>query len=304
MVMRTMDAISERFQNVYSSGENDGLASYEISPLRKFGVGDSLWDWINHEPTRLNPRRRIQEYQHQYGPIVLDRNVSSVRPADVRTAFPTAFMRLLSLCEVFYKEDGLTTYYPDTFQVAVALREVHQILAMGAGNAAPQLTFAARVETLMMQLMLSYSELRAFLHVREMVPYDEAWMASVDAMKDLQRWQEPSISISHHRDLAVYGERIIASIRLGDWTAGDETNSRNWMLHYRNAIKRFAFAYRAISGAELGAGNGWAATRAVLAGDGRPGGLPGRSQTRPALGFAESPGQFAPRLSKRGRLID
>jgi hypothetical protein len=300
MLMRTMDAVCARFQNIYNVGENDGLASYEISPL--WPLGDLLWDWINHESTRLNPRRRIQEYQHQYGPSTLDRNVLGVRAADVRTAFPEAFMNLLNLCEEFYKQDNQTTVIADAFPALVALREVHQILAMGAGNAAPQLTFAARVETLMMQLMLAQPELRAFLRVREMVPYDEAWMGPVDAMKDLQGWQHRSIS--HYRDLAVYGERIALSIRLADWTAGDENNAKNWLRVHKNAIRRVIHAYRAISDVELVASNGRLPTRAALAGDGRAGMLRGRQQALPELGFAESPGQITPRLASRSRLID
>lgn len=300
MLMRTMDAVCARFQNIYNRGENDGLASYEISPL--WPLGDLLWDWSNHEPTRLNPKRRIQEYVHQYGPSTLDRNILGSRVADVRTAFPAAFMNLLNLCEEFYKEDNQTTVIADAFPTLVALREVHQILAMGAGNAAPQLTFAARVETLMMQLMLAQPELRAFLRVRDMVPYDEAWMGQVDAMKDLQGWDDHSIS--YYRDLAVYGERILLSVRLGDWTVGHEDNAKHWARRHKHAIRRVIHAYRAISGAELAASSRLPPARPALVGDGRAGMLRGRQQPRPELGFAESLGRITPQLTSRGRLID
>jgi hypothetical protein len=300
MVMRTMDAVCARFQNIYNSGENDGLASYEISPL--WPLGDLLWDWINHEPTRLNPMRRIQEYQHQYGQTVLGQDAIGFRAADVRTAFPRAFINLLNLCEEFYKEDSQTTVIADAFPTLVALREVHQILAMGAGNAARPMAFAARVETLMMQLMLAQPELRAFLHVREMVPYDEAWMGQVDAMKDLQGWQDQSIS--HYRDLAVYGERILLSIRLADWTAGHEDNAKNWLRVHKNAIRRFAHAHRAISGVELAPASRRPSARAALVGDGRAGMLRGRQQARSELSFAENLRRITPQLTSRGRLID
>jgi hypothetical protein len=42
MVMRTMEAISARFQNIYLRGENDGLSNYESSPAarpRRFFLG-------------------------------------------------------------------------------------------------------------------------------------------------------------------------------------------------------------------------------------------------------------------------
>jgi hypothetical protein len=299
MLMRTMDAVCARFQNIYNRGENDGLASYEISPL--WPLGDLLWDWINHEPERLNATRRAQEHQHQYG-TEPDRNAFGVRVADARSTFPNAFMRLLTLCEEFYWEDSQTTVIADAFPVRIALRDVHQILAMGAGNAAPQLTFAARVETLMMQFMLAQPELRAFLHVREMVPYDEAWMGQVDAMKDLQGWQQHSIS--HYRDLAVYGEQIVLSIRLADWTQADEDRAKNWLRHYKNAVKRFIYAYRSISGVDLGATNDRPATRAAFGSSDRQRTLRGQSQARRELGFSETVGQLTPGVSNRVRQID
>ncbi len=301
-LMRTMDAISARFQNIYNSGENDGLSNYESSPLRP--LSDFFWGWINNESSRLNARRRIQEYKHQYGPSALDGAASGVEAADVRTAFPDAFINLMSLCEAFYWEDSQTTVIADAFPVLFGLRQVHQILAMGAGNTAPQLTFAARVETLMMQLMLAQPELRAFLRIREMVPYDEDWQASVDAMIDLQGWKQPLIS--QHNDCAKFGERILLSIRLADWTVGTEDNARNWLREHREAIHRFMYAQRAISSSDPVSAKVWPA-RAALTLDKRPA-ISGRQQrAHPELGFGAQPGQrlaqnsveFAARLPTR-----
>jgi hypothetical protein len=305
MLMRTMAAISARFQNIYISGENDGLSNYESSPLRR--LSDFFWGWIEHEPMRLNANRRIQEYKHHYGPCALDGAVSGVQAADVRTAFPDAFMNLMSLCEAFYKEDNQTTVIADAFPVLFGLRQVHQILAMGAGNTAPQLTFAARVETLMMQLMLAQPELRAFLRVRDMVPYDEDWQASVDAMIDLQGWQQPSTT--QHNDCAKFGEQILLSIRLADWTVGDEANARNWLRQNREAIRRFMYAQRAISPVDLAGAGGWQAPRPALTpAESRPAISGTRRRAFPELGsgthheqkFVQESGQFAPRLPNRG----
>jgi hypothetical protein len=308
MLMRTMDAISARFQNIYNSGENDGLSNYESSPLRP--LSDFFWGWINTESVRLNARRRIQEYKHQYGPTTLDGSVLGVQAADVRTAFPDAFMNLMSLCEAFYWEDNQTTVLADAFPVLFGLKQVHQILAMGAGNTAPQLTFAARVETLMMQLMLAQPELRAFLRVREMVPYDEDWQASVDAMIDLQGWQQPSTT--QHNDCAKFGEEILLSIRLADWTAGTEAEARNWLRDHREAIRRFTYAQHAISGPDLVAANSSGAPRAALAHDSRRAVPRGPQRAYPELGFGAYSGQgfeqnlrqFAPRLPNRGQRKD
>ncbi|HUB50208.1 MAG TPA: carboxypeptidase-like regulatory domain-containing protein [Acetobacteraceae bacterium] len=303
MMMRTMDAVCDRFENDLKPGENDALTGYELTPL--WGLSDFFWDWISHEPTRLSPKRRIQEYEHEYGPTSLGQGIAGLRSADVRSAFPAAFTNLLNLCEVFYKEDNQTTVIADAFPALVGLREVHRILAMGAGNAAPQLTFAARVETLMTQLTLAQPELADFLRTRKMVPYDEAWMGQVDAMKDLQGWGQPSIS--NYRDLAVYGERILLSIRLGDWTVGDEDNARNWLRHHRNAIKRFNFARNAIAD-----GNGMAAAiterpaaRIALPGDGRQAMLRGRpQQAAPRLDAPQAPLRYAPGAPTRSRQFE
>lgn len=300
MMMRTMDAVCDRFENDLKPGENDALMGYELTPL--WGLSDFFWDWIKHEPTRLSQKRRVQEYEHEYGPTSLGRSIADLRPADVRNTFPAAFTNLLNLCEIFYKEDNQTTVIADAFPVLVALREVHRILAMGAGNAAPQLTFAARVETLMTQLMLAQPELGDFLRRRKMVPYDEAWMGQVDAMKDLQGWGQPSIS--HYRDLAVYGERIVLSIRLGDWTAGDEDNARNWLRHHRNAIKRFNFARNAIADPNnlATAISDRAAARIAVQSDGRQALLRGRpQQAAPRLDAPQDPPRYAPGLLTRPR---
>jgi hypothetical protein len=301
MLMRTMEAISARFQNIYNRGENDGLANYESSPLR--ALGDFFWGWINSETTRLNPRRRVQEYKHQYGPTALEGALGSVQTADVRSAFPDAFMNLMGLCEEFYKEDNQTTVIADAYPVLFGLRQVHQMLAWGMGNVAGPLTYAARVETLISQLVLAQPEVRAFLRVREMVPYDEAWQASVDAMVDLQGWRQPTIT--QHNDCARFGERILLSIRLADWTAGDETTARNWLRDNREAIRRFMYAQRAVTNPEFAATTSWSTPRPALAADNRRG--ISREPRRPEIGFSAQPeftpsrnlGQFAPRLPNR-----
>ena len=60
-----------------------------------------------------------------------------------------------------------------------------------------------------------------------MVDYPEPWMDSVETMKSLQGWTDTSIL--HFRDMALYGEKILLSVRYGAWT--DEIhpeNAANW----------------------------------------------------------------------------
>ena len=67
----------------------------------------------------------------------------------------------------------------------------------------------------MQQWMLARPEIREFLQSRAMVPYTEAWMPQVDTMKTLQGWTD--VTVTHFRDLGVFGEQILLSIRYGDW---------------------------------------------------------------------------------------
>jgi hypothetical protein len=152
--------------------------------------------------------------------------------------------------------------------------------------------------------VLAQPEVRAFLRVREMVPYDEAWQASVDAMIDLQRWRQPTIT--QHNDCARFGERILLSIRLADWTAGGEDNARNWLRDNREAIRRFMYAQRVVTNTDFSATTSWSAPRPALAHDNRRG-IP-REPRQPQIGFgaqleftlSRNMGQFVPRLPKRG----
>ncbi len=101
-----------------------------------------------------------------------------------------------------------------------ALREVHLILSEGAHNQYGDLPWVARQEMLMQQWILARPEFREFLPTRIMVAYPESWMDRVDAMKRLQNWTDTSVR--HFRDLGIMGEKILLSIRFGNWS--DITN--------------------------------------------------------------------------------
>ena len=48
-----------------------------------------------------------------------------------------------------------------------------------------------------------------------MVPYKEAWMPQVDSMKTMQGWSD--VVVTHFRDLGVFGEQILLTIRWYNW---------------------------------------------------------------------------------------
>ncbi|MGH8549553.1 MAG: hypothetical protein ACRERU_13325 [Methylococcales bacterium] len=127
---------------------------------------------------------------------------------------------------------------------------MHLILAEGAHNQFGDLPWTARREMLIMQWILARPEMKEFLRGRYMVPYQEPWMGAVDDMKRLQGWTD--VTITHFRELGVYGEQILLSIRYGDWIdINDQDQAKNWARSWRPEIQRYMHAYHAVSGADL-----------------------------------------------------
>ena len=248
MLAQSMNAVTRRFQNVRGMGDRDPLAHLEIDPLRP--MNNLIWGVIQDEIRRLSVKRRAYEYEHQYGLSLYGKAVREMRPADSRSKFLEGFHNLLHLCSVFFKEDNDTTVIADGYPLLNALKEVHLLLAQGAHNQFGDLPWTARAEMMLQQWMLARPELRDFLQSRAMVPYKEAWMPQVDTMKTLQGWSD--VTITHFRDLAVYGEQILLSVRYGDWIAiMDEDSAKNWARYWRPEIQGYLHAYRAATGVDL-----------------------------------------------------
>ena len=248
MLMQTINAVTQRFQNIRAIGDRDPLANLEIDPLRP--LNNLMWGYIQDEPNRLTVRRRAFEYLHEYGLMLYGRATSGIQPADSRSRFLEAFHYLLYQSAVFFKEDFQTTVIADGFPLLNALKEVHLILAQAAHNAFGDLPWTARVETLLVQFMLARPEMRGFFQSRAMVPYKEAWMPQVDAMKALQGWTD--ISVTPFRDLAVYGEQLLLSARYGDWIGvNDEDSAKNWARYWRPEIQGYLHAYRQLTNVDL-----------------------------------------------------
>jgi hypothetical protein len=247
-LVQTMNAISWRFQNRRGPGDRDPLASMEIDPLRP--LSNIVWGYVADEEHRLSVARRSYEYAHAYGLTLLGKAVPEVMPADSRPRFIEALHNLLHLCSVFYKEDDDTTVVADGFPVLNALKEVHLLLTQGASNQYGDLGWTARLEMLMQQWILARPEFREFLPRRIMVDYPEAWMPSVEAMKTLQGW--PSASVLHFRDLAIYGEQILLSVRFEAWPRIiDAQDAANWARYWRPEVQNYAYAYRAVTGVDV-----------------------------------------------------
>lgn len=250
MLTHTMHAIARRFQNKRSHRDTDPLANFDLDPLRP--LNNLVWGYIQDGINRLTPARRAFEYDHEYGLSLFAAGGAKLQTADSRSYFIAAFHNLLYKCSIFYKEADNLFKVPDAFPVLNALREVHLLLAEGAGNQFGDLPITARSEMLIEQYILSRPEIREFLGGRIMVPYDEPWMDRVDAMKSIQGW--PGASVSYFRDLAVFGEEIVLSIR---WISWSQVNNRDiakeWALIFRNAVQRYLFCYQAVTGIDLSA---------------------------------------------------
>ena len=247
-LVQTMNAITWRFQNRRGSRDQDPLASLEMDPLRP--LNNFIWGYIQDEEHRLTVVRRAYEYAHHYGLTLLGKAVPVVRGADNRSRFIEAFHNLMHLCSVFYKEDDDTTVVADGFPLLNGLKEVHLLLTQGASNQYGDLPWTARQEMLMQQWLLARPEFREYLPRRVMVDYPETWMHSVETMKGLQGWS--SASVLHFRDLAVFGEQIVLSIRFEAWPSIIESqNAANWARYWRPEIQGYIYAYRAATSVDL-----------------------------------------------------
>jgi hypothetical protein len=248
MLVQSLNALCLRFQNKRGPRERDPLANLRLDPLRPLNT--LMWGYIQDELSRLTVARRAYEYDHEYGLCLVGKAVPDIRTVDSRSKFLEAFHNLLYVTNRFYKEADDTTIRADAFPVLNALKELHLILAQGAHNQFGDLPWTARVEMLIQKWLLARPEIREFLGGAPMVPYKESWMAHADSMKMLQGWTD--VSVSHYRDLGVYGEQILLSVRYADWIDIDHpASANNWALYWRPEIQSYIHSYRAVTGVDL-----------------------------------------------------
>jgi hypothetical protein len=249
-LVQGLNMIALRFQNRRAPDDSNPLAHLTLDPLRP--LSNFIWGYIQDEFQRLTVVRRAYEYDHHYGLSLVGKAVPELRTADSRSKFLPAFHELLFRATVFFKDDDDTTRIADAFPTLRALREVHLLLAEGAHNQFGDLPWTARVEMLVQQWLLARPEMRDFLQSRPMVPYAEQWMPQMDTIKKLMDWTD--ISVTQFRDLAVFAEQLLLSIRYGDWIdINDPQVAANWARYWRPEIQSYIHAYHAITGVDLAA---------------------------------------------------
>jgi hypothetical protein len=82
-------------------------------------------------------------------------------------------------------------------------------------------------------------------------------------MKKVQGWTDTSVL--HFRNLAVFGEQVLLSVRYGAWsTVNDPVQGTNWARFWRPEIQGYVHAYRSVTGADLTTGSVNATLPSVL----------------------------------------
>ncbi|MBX2889909.1 MAG: hypothetical protein KF734_03215 [Saprospiraceae bacterium] len=251
MMVQGLNAVSRRFQNIRGPGKIDPLANLEIDPLRP--LNNLMWGYIQDHQHRLSVRRRAYEYNHHYGITLKGEAAKDMRFADPRSKFIEAFHTLLNLVSRFYKQADDMTVQPDGFPILNGLRETHLILSEGAHNQYGDLPSTARAEMLMEQWLLARPEFREFLPTRIMVAYPEPWMDRVAALNQLLG--HTKTSVLHFNYLAIFGEKILLSIRFGNWADPSNRSSAaaSWANFWRLEIQGYIHSYRAVTGVDLSA---------------------------------------------------
>lgn len=251
MMVQGLNAVSRRFQNIRGPGKIDPLANLEIDPLRP--LNNLMWGYIQDHQHRLSVRRRAYEYNHHYGITLKGEAAKDMRFADPRSKFIEAFHTLLNLASRFYKQADDMTVQPDGFPILNGLRETHLILSEGAHNQYGDLPSTARAEMLMEQWLLARPEFREFLPTRIMVAYPEPWMDRVAALNQLLG--HTKTSVLHFNYLAIFGEKILLSIRFGNWADPSNRSSAaaSWANFWRLEIQGYIHSYRAVTGVDLSA---------------------------------------------------
>jgi len=247
MLVQGINALTLRYQNRRPIGR-DPLTRCDISPLRP--LNNIFWGYIQRENDRLSVVRRAYEYDHHYGLRLGGQAIPRMAPADSRSQFIEAFHRLLGEAARYYRTSMDTTMNADGFPILNSLRELHLVLAEGAHNQFGDLPTTARAEMLIQQWILARPEIRDFLGGRPGVPYPERWMPHTETLRQMMGWNDTTIR--HYRDLAVYGERLLLSIRYLPWsTINDGDIAKVWAQYWRQEVQAYLHSYRAVTGVDL-----------------------------------------------------
>jgi len=98
-----------------------------------------------------------------------------------------------------------------------------------------------------------------FLRGRIMVPYPAEFMGRIDVMRRLQSWGDTSFRYFY--ELAAFGERLLLSIRYGDWSnVTSEDSAKNWANYWRQEVQGYVHSYRVVTGVDLADTNAEPAT--------------------------------------------
>ena len=248
MLMQTMNAISRRFQNVRPPAIAIPCCNWKS--IRCVPSTTCSGATSRTSPTVCRSSAAPTSTRTSTGFRSTAKRCHHVRPADTRSKFLEAFHNLLHLALGLLQGRHDTTVIADGYPLLNALKDVHLMLAQGAHNQFGDLPWTARAEMLLAQFILARPEIRDFLQSRVMVPYKEPWMPQVDTMKTMQGWTD--VTVTHFRDLGVYGEQLLLSIRYGDWIdVNNEDSAKNWARFHKEAVYAYINANRIATGVDI-----------------------------------------------------
>ena len=244
-----MNAIGWRFQNRTPRGRGrDPLLGLDVDPLRP--LNNLLWGWCRTSSTGSPPCAARTSTTTTTGwrcPPSPGRRCAGPTPGRGSWRRSTTCWHG-PRCSSSYDDD--TTHIADGFPVLNALKETHLLLTEGAHNQYGDLPWTARHEMLMYEWILSRPEVNDFLPTRKMVAYAEPWIGPLEALNKLLGG--PDVSVMHFRDLAVFGEQLLLSIRYGAWSReNDQALAANWVRYWRPELQGYIHAYRAVTGVDL-----------------------------------------------------
>ena len=103
-----------------------------------------------------------------------------------------------------------------------------------------------RADLLVAQSILASPAIAAALRGHILVAYPDVWMSPLDRLRQLTRTLD-SLSLFYD-DLAVTSERLLLSIRFGNWMQASSTDAANWATFWQDEMARYLIAYQEVTG--------------------------------------------------------
>lgn len=247
MIAQGIKMIAFRFQNLGADQCVAKLGNLNVFYLRP--IAGLLWDFLARQHEVRTVRGRVHAgYLAELDCVLPGRAAQPIRPVQRNGSFSAAFHGLLHVAMRYYAQFDDKAVHADGFAVLQALRTFSDVLKRTEMNTFGRIAFDARREFATYGWMLQQPEIRRFL-VSEGIPAKEPWLPAVDALNALCGWRVgPAL---YYYDLAVEGERLLASVRWLDWDSSGPSEAADWALFWRQNIQTYVYRMRLVTGLDL-----------------------------------------------------